>query len=58
MEMTPLEKKKFKEFRKKHFFSYVKRLYPPGCGYILKAKSLFSKDEEDITDYDFMIDNI
>lgn len=56
--MTPSEINRFKEFRKKHPLSYVKKEYPTGCGYVLIAKSLLSKDEEDITDYDFMLDNI
>ena len=56
--MTKLEENRFKDFRKRHFFAHVERVYPPECGYRLYAKALFSEDKEDITDYDFMIDNV
>lgn len=57
-EMTELEKERFKEFKKKHLFARVERKFPPECGYYLYARALFTDDREDITDYDFMINNI
>jgi hypothetical protein len=55
--MTKLEWKRFWKFWKKHPFSHVEERYPVEAGYLLFAVSFDGKTEEDITDYEYMLEN-
>lgn len=56
--MTKLERKRFLKFWLKHPFSHIKYDYLLGCGYAVYAISFNGKYKEDITDVDYMLDNI
>lgn len=56
--LTKLEKKRFEEFKKQHPDAKKKYEYPLEVGYYLYAISKKDNIKQDITDLEFMVNNI
>ena len=58
MRTTKLEKQRFEAFKALHPDARRKYEYPPECGYYLYAVSKKDGVKEEITDVDFMANNV